>query len=374
MSLIIDLTTHSAAYATRLFAETGHRVVRVESPEGDALRRTGPFLGNLPDLENGSYHQFLNAGKESLTLNLRSSSGTKVFYDLLRKSDALVANLPLLLEEKNLLEAQPRLVLTKVEDGEPEICAFARSGLLSLTGHPGKCPVLLGGHVIYSATGLYVAAATAAALYVLQQFGQGQVVQVSVRESLETLNEQAMVTFVTTGKGTERRGYRGAVTAVSGAFPCSDGYWMISLPHTPEGWARFMEWVQDPVLMADKSLADEAERNEKQSLILDRLELWSKRFPKAELVVEAQKRHIPASPVATALELAEDPQLMSRGFLTKMDHPRFGPMMFPQGAIATVRGTRMKPAPTLGQHNAEILTELGYNKKDHQALVESGAM
>jgi crotonobetainyl-CoA:carnitine CoA-transferase CaiB-like acyl-CoA transferase len=183
-----------------------------------------------------------------------------------------------------------------------------------------------------------------------------------------------MVTFVTTGKGTERRGYRGAVTAVSGAFPCSDGYWMISLPHTPEGWARFMDWVQDPVLMADKSLADEAERNEKQALILDRLELWSKRFPKAELVAEAQKRHIPASPVATALELADDPQLKARGFLTRMDHPRFGPMMFPQGAIATVRGANLRPAPTLGQHNAQILAELGYSEEDHRALVESGAM
>ena len=374
MSLIIDLTAHSAAYATRLFAETGHRVVRVESPAGDSLRRTGPFLRNRPDLENGAYHQFLNAGKESLTINLKTSSGQKIFYDLLKKSAALIANLPLPLDQKALLDAQPNLVLTLVEDSEPELCAFARSGLLSLTGHPGERPVLLGGHVIYSATGLYVAAATAAALYVLQQTGQGQVVNVSVRQCLETLNEQAMVTYATTGKGTERRGYRGAVTAVSGAFPSSDGYWMISVPHTPEGWDRFMEWVQDPVLMADKSLADEAERDEKRDVILNRLELWSKRFPKAELVAESQKRHIPASPVATALELAEDPQLLSRGFLTQMDHPRFGPMMFPQGAIATVRGTRMKPAPTLGQHNAEILAELGYHESDHRALIECGAM
>ena len=374
MSLIIDLTAHSAAYATRLFAETGHRVVRVESPAGDSLRRTGPFLRNRPDLENGAYHQFLNAGKESLAINLKTSSGQKIFYDLLKKSAALIANLPLPLDQKALLNAQPNLVLTLVDDSEPELCAFARSGLLSLTGHPGERPVLLGGHVIYSATGLYVAAATAAALYVLQQTGQGQVVNVSVRQCLETLNEQAMVTYATTGKGTERRGYRGAVTAVSGAFPSSDGYWMISVPHTVEGWDRFMEWVQDPVLMADKSLADEAERDEKRDLILNRLELWSKRFPKAELVAESQKRHIPASPVATALELAEDPQLLSRGFLTQMDHPRFGPMMFPQGAIATVRGTRMKPAPTLGQHNAEILAELGYHESDHRALVECGAM
>lgn len=374
MSLIVDLTAHSAAYATRLLAEMGHRVVRVESPEGDALRRTGPFLRNRPDLENGAYHQFLNSGKESLTVNLGTPSGSKVFFELLRKSDALVGNVPIPIDEKALLDAQPRLVLIRVEDGEPELCAFARSGLLSLTGHPGRRPVLLGGHVIYSATGLYVAAAAACGLYVLRQTGQGQVASVSVRQCLETLVEQAMVTYATTGQGTERRGYRGAVTAVSGAFPCSDGYWMVSVPHTPEGWARFMEWVQDPVLLGDKSLADEAERNEKQDLILNRLELWSKRFPKGELVAEAQKRHIPASPVSTALDLADDPQLLARGFLSPMDHPRFGSTLFPQGAIATARGARLKPAPTLGQHNAEILAELGYSEKDHQALLESGAM
>lgn len=374
MSRVIDLAGHSGVYATRLLAEAGHDVVRVEPSHGDALRRLGPFLGKAADLEHGAYHQFSNAGKRSFTPNLNSSSGRQLFLDLVGSSDALVGNVPLPFQERELLEANPRLVLTKVEDGEPELCAFARSGLLSITGHPGKRPVLLGGHVIYAATGLHVAVATAATLYVLEQTGEGQVVTVSVRQCLESLVEQAMVTYTSTGQGTERRGYRGAVTAVSGAFPCSDGYWMVSIPHTPEGWANFMEWVKDPVLLADESLTDEAERNEKKDLILDRLEAWSKRFPKGEMVVEAQRRHIPASPVSTALDLVEDPQLLARGFLTEVDHPQFGRMMFPRGAIATVREAPVNPAPTLGQHNREILSELGYTVAEQQSLVEIGAL
>jgi crotonobetainyl-CoA:carnitine CoA-transferase CaiB-like acyl-CoA transferase len=325
-------------------------------------------------VENGAYHQFLNAGKRSVTLNIDAAAGRQVLLDLVGKCDAVIAGLPLPVEEALLLAARPGLVLVKVEDPEPELCAFARSGLLALTGHPGERPVLLGGHVIYAATGLYVAVAAAAALYVLQQTGAGQVVLVSIRHCLETLVEQAMVTYTSTGQSTERRGYRGAVTAVSGAFPCTDGYWMLSVPHTPEGWANFMQWVQDPVLMADPSLADEAERNEKKDLILDRLEAWSQRFQKLELVTGAQKRHIPASPVSTPLDLVGDPQLLARGFLTEIQHPRYGRMVFPQGAIATVRGARLNPAPVLGQHNAEVLAELGYSQRDHQALVESGAM
>ena len=225
---------------------------------------------------------------------------------------------------------------------QPELCAFARSGLLSITGHPGERPMLLGGHAIYAAIGLYAAVATSAALFVLAQTGAGQVVHISAIECLESLFEQAMVTYTSTGKRTERRGYSGAVTAVSGGFPCTDGYSMFSIPHTPEGWTHFMEWVQDPVLMADSSLVDEAERYEKRDFILDRLEKWSQRFSKMDLVAEAQSRHIPASPVSTVLDLVDDPQLLAREFLTEIDHPLFGRIMFPRGAIATILA---KPGP-----------------------------
>jgi len=374
MARIIDLTAHPGVYATRLLAETGNEVIRVESPHGDPLRRLGPFLGHKPDFENGAYHQFFNAGKQSLGINLEAPAARKVFLDLLGTSDALVASTPLPLEENQMLEANPRLVLIKVINNEPELCTVARSGLLALTGHPGQRPVLLGGHVVYAATGLYVAVATAGAMFSLQLTGQGQVVEVSIKQCLESLVEQAMVDYTNLGRVTERGGYRGAITAVSGAFPCTDGYWMVSVPHSPEGWSKFVDWVQDPVLSADPSLADEAERDAKKELVVERLGMWSKRFSKIDIVTEAQKRHVPASPVSTPLDLVNDPQLTARGFLSEIDHPDFGRMMFPLGAIGSLKGIRLSPAPSLGQHNAEILAQLGYRDTERQALVESGVM
>jgi crotonobetainyl-CoA:carnitine CoA-transferase CaiB-like acyl-CoA transferase len=373
MSRVIDLAGHEAIYATRLLAECGHDVVRIEPSQGDDLRRTGPFLGDRIDLEHGAYHQFLNAGKRSMTLNLSTPSARRVFLDLIATSDVLLGSAPLPFEESELFEANPRLVLTQVFDGAPELCAFARSGLLSITGHPDGRPTLLGGHAIYAAIGLYAAVATSAALFVLELTGEGQVVNVSAEECLESLFEQAMVTYATTGQRTERRGYRGAVTAVSGGFPCSDGYAMFSIPHTPEGWTRFMEWVQDPVLMADSSLVEEAERYEKRDFILDRLETWSRRFAKMDTVAEAQRRHIPASPVSTVLDLVDDPQLLARGFLAEIDHPVFGRIRFPRGAMATILEKPAGLAPRLGQHNQEILSELGYSDAEQQALLEMGA-
>jgi CoA:oxalate CoA-transferase len=97
---------------------------------------------------------------------------------------------------------------------------------------------------------------------------------------------------------------------------------------------------------------------------MDRLDKWAARFTKTELVEEAQRRHFPASPVSTPLDLIDDPQLIARGFLKEIDHPEFGKIPFPQGAIASILDTPMSLAPRLGQHNTEILGQLGYNESD----------
>ncbi len=371
---VIDLTGFSAIYATRLLAEVGYEVIRVEPRSGDAIRRMGPFLGETQDLEHGAYHQFLNAGKKSLTLDTHSNSGQRILRDLVRSADVVIANTPPPIDEMEAIQDNPGLVLTVVFDGDPDICEYARSGLLSITGHPGQRPTLMGGRVYYAATGLYTSVATAAAILARNVDGQGQVVRVSVMECLESLFEQAMVTYAHTGRSTERRGYRGAVSAVSGAFPCEDGYWMVSLSSSAENWNRFMDWMQDPVLAAETALADEAERNAKRDWILDRIEVWAKQHKKDDLVKESQRRHIPSAPVTTPLDLAHDPQLIARGFLQEVDHPEFGKVLFPVGAIASLRGGKVAMAPTLGQHTEEILTQLGYSPAERRVLLESGAV
>jgi CoA:oxalate CoA-transferase len=371
---VIDLAGLAGAYATRLFAEAGHEVIRIESPEGDGLRRLPPFLGEKQDLEHGAYHQFLNAGKKSLALNLDAPAGQKIFLELLSQSDALVADDSLPLEDRFLFEANPKLLVTKIHDQKLELCAVALSGLMSLTGQPGQAPAILGAHVPSLAVGIYVAVATAAALLTLKRTGKGSIATVFVREALESFVEQAMVEYSFSGTITERRGSKGAITAVSGALPCKNGHWVISQIHRPGRWTKFMDWVQDPELISDPSLAEEKNQHKRRDFIMDRLDKWAKRFTKAELVEEAQRRHFPASPVSTPLDLVDDPQLIARGFLKEIDHPEFGRIRFPQGAIATVLGNRLSPAPRLGEHNTEILTQLGYSEADRQTLISAGAI
>jgi crotonobetainyl-CoA:carnitine CoA-transferase CaiB-like acyl-CoA transferase len=374
MARVIDLAGLAGAYATRLFAEEGHEVIRIESPGGDDLRRLPPFLGEKQDLEHSAYHQFVNAGKKSLALNLDSPAGQKIFLELLSQSDALVSDYVLPFEDRFLFEANPKLVVTKIQDQEPELCAVARSGLMSLTGQPGQAPALLGAHVPSLAVGIYVAVATAAALLTFKKTGKGLLAKVSLREALESFVEQAMVEYSFSGTVTERRGSKGAITAVSGALPCKNGHWVISQIHRPGRWTKFMDWVQDPELISDPSLAEEENQHKRRDFIMDRLDKWAKRFTKTELVEEAQRRHFPASPVSTPLDLVDDPQLIARGFLKEIDHLEFGRIRFPQGAIATVLGNQLRPAPRLGEHNTEILTQLGYSTDDRQTLNAAGAV
>jgi len=357
MLRVIDLTTLSGAYAARLFAEQGHEVIRIEPPEGDELRRLGPFLRERQDLEHGAFHQFLNAGKKSVTLDLKSSEGREELGGLLAGAEIVIVNSPLPIGDSACLAANPKLVLTKIVDDEPELCAVARSGLMSLTGHPDRAPVILGGHIPLMAVATYAAVATAAALLARNASGRGLIATVSVRDSLESFVEQAMVEYGFSGTITARRGSRGAITAVSGAMPCKDGHWVISQIHRPGRWTKFVDWVRDPELSADPSLAEEENQHKRRDFIMERLDQWAKGFTKAELVEQAQRLHFPASPVSTTLDLVNDPQLLARGFLTALDHPEFGQINFPQGAIAGVLGNRLSPAPKLGEHNSDLLRE-----------------
>jgi benzylsuccinate CoA-transferase BbsE subunit len=358
MLRVIDLTTLPGAYAARLFAEQGHEVIRVESPAGDELRRLPPFLKDKNDLEHGAYHQFLNAGKKSVVADLDTTPGQKIFRELLGQADILIADDPLSMDEQHCLAVNPRLIVTKIVDDAPELCAVARSGLMSLTGHPGRAPVTLGGHVPFLAVGIYVAVASAAALLVRDSSGCGLIATVSVRDSLASFVEQAMVEYSFSGTITERRGSKGAITAVSGALPCKDGHWVISQIHRPGRWSKFVEWVQDPELSSDPALAEEENQHKRRDFIMERLDNWAKCFTKTDLVEQAQRLHFPASPVSTPLDLVNDPQLVARGFLSEMNHPDFGKIHFPNGAIASALGTRLSPAPRLGEHNEEILGEL----------------
>ncbi|HLI19928.1 MAG TPA: CaiB/BaiF CoA-transferase family protein [Stellaceae bacterium] len=373
MARVLDLTTIVGAYGTRVLAELGHDVLRIEDRGGDALRRSEPLLGTR-NLESSAFHQFLNAGKRSVALDLASDDGKRILRALVAQADAVVASLPLPLSEDDLLAAKPDLVLVAIDDGAPELCAYASSGLLAITGDPESKPVMMGGHVPLSAVGVHVALAAAAALFAKDRTGEGQIVDVSAAQCLAALAEQSWVEYSASGETMERLGAKGGVTALAGALPCADGHWMISVPPDPRGWANFVELVPDPAFRDDHALADEALRRERKEEILQRVAAWSTKQKKNEIVEDAQRRHIPATVVTNPLELVDDPQLLARDFLRPVEHPDFGKINFPAGALASLRHQPMSFAPRLGEHTAAVLREIGYSDADIARLKEQGVV
>ena len=369
MARILDLTSLMGAYGTRLLAELGHDVLRIENPKGDRLRREEPLLiAAESKFEASACHQFLNAGKRSLALDLAAERGRKLLLALVAKADALVASLPLPLDADALLAANPDLVLVQLDDGPPELCAYASAGLLAITGEPDGKPTMLGGHVPCAAVGVHVALAAVAALFGKEESGKGQVVDVSAPQCLASLAEQVWVEYSASGERMERLGSRGGITAVAGALPCADGHWMISVPPDPRGWQNFVQLVPHPAFKDDGSLADEAMRRERKPEILDCIADWSRNQKKNEIVERAQALHIPAAAVTNPLELVDDPQLLARGFLKPVSHPIFGTMNFPVGALASMFGQAMDFAPSLGESTALVLGELGYSESEIRRL------
>ena len=325
MARILELTSLSGAYATRLLAEAGHDVIRLEPRAGDELRRTGPFLNEVADLDHGAFHQYLNAGKRSLSIDLTNAArarSLKLDSRNCRRADDAIARRHWRITLYCTSDSD--LVVIKIEEEKSELGAFARSGLLSLTGQPDEEPRLLGGQVSFSAAGLYAAIAAVLGLLQRDLTGERTNRDVSAIQCLESFMEQAMLEYTFLGTGTERKGNRGRITALSGALKCKDGHFVISQVHGRESWGRFVDWVQDPVLSADPSLAEEQKQESGQDFILGRVEAWASQFNRTELVEEAQRRHMPASPVSTPLDLVSDPQLLARGFLSEFQHPGLG--------------------------------------------------
>src|SRR3954467_6946682 len=108
MARILELTDLAGAYATRLLAEAGHEVIRIENPDGDELRKLPPFLGAAPEIEGSCYHQFLNAGKKSVTFNIEETLGRELFLRLVNSADAVVIGTALSVTDTEVFQANPK--------------------------------------------------------------------------------------------------------------------------------------------------------------------------------------------------------------------------------------------------------------------------
>ena len=381
---VVDFTqVISGPLATRVLADQGADVVKVEPPFGDILRHMGGIQGLSPTFAT------TNRSKRSLVLDLKKDGALEAMKRLVAGADVFVQNSrPGAIErvglgEKALREVNPRLVYVSISGfGESGPFAHKRvydpiiqgmSGLCDIQGGVKGPPGLMRVIVPDKVTALTAAQSITAALLARERSGEGQHVQLSMLDAVIAFmwpEGMAYHTFVGDGvprpRPVERRDL---------VFETKDGHMIASTVALREfqGFARAAEkpeWLEDPRFQDTAGLVANAK---------ERLEMM------AEVLLTRTTAHwlraldaedVPCGPVLSRDVLHEDPQVRATGIVVEQEHPVAGRVRQarPAERMGGTPSTISRPAPTLGEHTREVLEEAGFAAAEIQALRESGAL
>ena len=368
---VLDLTGPGAQYAGRLMADLGADVVRVEPPAGDEGRRRAPYAGGSPDPERSITFLTYNLNKRGVALDLESASDQDRFRSLTAAADILLEDgtswdLDALgLGYDDLKEANPGLIYTSISPFGlwgpykdylgGELIAQALGGLMYGFGDPDMRPVLSPLAQGYQLAAQHAAMASLTALRYRNESGQGQRIEVSIQEVLA--NILAYLGRYANGIQINRR--VGATTnlAPTNTYPCSDGF-VYMQPGYPRHVESLFEWMDNDALK-DDIWKDRDFRRENSDVLSALVAEFSEGFTKMDFYREAQRRHIPASPLMTIKDLLEDEHLQVRDYFVGVEHPVVGEYRIPGAPFLMGESPWRiyRPAPLLGQHTEAVTRE-----------------
>jgi len=398
---ILDLTNEFGGYCTKLFADLGADVLKIEPPQGDSTRRIGPFFGDRADDDSSLYYLYLNTNKKSMTLDLETKSGQDIFRELVKTYDIVVESTApgylsgLGLGYEQLKEVNPRLIMTSItpfgQEGPyrdylaTDLIAVAMGGFMYLGGYPDSPPIRPYGNQSYYSASLFAAVGTLIAVLVRDRDGIGQYVDVSMQEAMAVALENAIQLYDLEGTVRRRTG-AGNTQAGWGLYPCADGLvYLMGAGLTGTGsWEALVKWIAEAgvegwEVLTDPKWDDASWRmkDEAKRQFYDLFTQLSLRMTKIELYEEAQRRKIPLCPVNTPGDVLTSPQLQAREFFRKVYHaPLDAEVVYPGPPY---RFTEMEwslrtPAPRKGQDTADVLKGLGYAPEDIVRLKEGGVI
>ncbi|MFE3174902.1 formyl-CoA transferase [Amycolatopsis sp. NPDC059090] len=400
---VLDMThVQSGPSSTQILAWLGADVVKLETPgRGDITRGQ---LRDLPGVDS-LYFTMLNANKRSITLNMKSEQGKEVFTKLVSSVDVLVENFgPGVVDRfgfswEKLHEINERLIYASIKGFGPgryanfkayEVIAQAMGGSMSTTGFEQGPPTATGAQIGDSGTGIHLVAAILAALYQRTSTGRGQRVQVAMQDAVlnlcrvklrdqQRLAHRALGEYPNERFGDEvpRSGNASGGGQPGWAVRCAPGgpndYIYVIVQ--PVGWAPLTELIGRPELTEDPDWATPEARLSKLDKVFAMVEEWTEQRTKWEVMELLNARNIPCGPILSTKELIEDETLAELGSVVEVPHPE-------RGAFKTV-GCPLKlsdspvdveRSPLLGEHNDEVLGELGYSTADVEHLRTAGVI
>ena len=390
---IADLSMMWAGpYATRLLAEMGAEVIKIESPRAwDNVRTLLPQPGALEPWNTSYYFNDYNRDKKSLTLDLSQTRGRELFLQLVARCDCVIENYRADVLEKLgigwdvLRAARPDIVLVSMAGfgktgPERNLVGFGpiieqMAGMASTTGYgddgiPYKTGISYGDPV----GGLAAAGAVILALIARRRSGRGAWIDLAQRETMAQMAGSAFAAAALRNESPVHYGNRHARIAPQGVYPCAgEDQWLALSARTDAEWAALARVIGAAELAALSVMERRARHDE-----LDRrIESWTRAQQPSAAAATLQGVGVAASRVLDACAIHDDPHLEARGYWVKLPHPLMPTWKQPASAwrLVEARPEPRRHAPLFGEHNREILCGLlGLAESELDALAAAGVI
>jgi benzylsuccinate CoA-transferase BbsE subunit len=398
---VLDLADNAVAYASRLLADLGAEVIRIEPPQGCRLRRRAP-LAVTQDGVASCAHAFWNANKKAVTLDLSCADGARLFADLAARSDLVVETFaPGTLDAwgigyEAMKNRNPGIILVSVTPyGQSGPCAkfratdltlLAAGGLLSLGGYPEIGPVAVAGDQGFLASAIFGAVACLKALLEREGTNHGQWLDVSGQESIAFALEDAIPEWYLAQSIRRRTGDQ-AREAGTGVYPCQDGHVSMVAGRlgTAKAFKTLVQWIADSGTPGGAELLDARWQDFKFRQSPEGIARFAEIFGafcaargKQELYREGQARQIAIAPVNTVADIVDDAQLRANGFFQTVHDGALESDVTVPGPPYRLSGTPAilhNAARAAGSHNRTIyVDELGLSEGELCALASAGVV
>jgi crotonobetainyl-CoA:carnitine CoA-transferase CaiB-like acyl-CoA transferase len=389
---VLDLGGPLSLHCTKLLADMGADVIKVEPPAGDESRRVPPFKDDTPHPEKSLYFLHFNTNKRGITLDVEKPDGRAILLELCKRADVVIETYrpsraqELRLTYQDLSAVNTALIVASItpfgqngpwkEYKANDMAGIALGNLLYLAGEPGEPPLQPPGEIAYGMASTYGAFGIAVALYYRLDSGKGQHIDVSMHECAGHIAGYFIPNFGYTGDKPARASRKGEETDLYDPYKTKNGYARIFIIPI-EQWRRLVDWMGNPPSICGPEFEKMAYRRKHPDIVVGAIAEFCARHTKEELYEEGQKRRIAVTPINTVGEFIEMEQTKARELFVDMEHPVIG--KYKQFGVVPrlmeTPGAIYRPAPLLGEHNKEVfMNDLGMTSDDLIALRAEGVI